>query len=520
MKAIKKYTTHHTYRVLFILFITLFVSCDDFLDVKPQAGVTPESDPRLAEKLVTGVYNSLLQGDSWGKGDTHGFAYISVTSIMSDDADKGSTASDQLVPVGALDDFLHTPTNVFCESLWAGHYNGIGAANQAIKAVQSSALDTELKTQYLGEVKFLRGYFYFNLVRMFGGVPLVLRVARDADDANTDPMFKTRVAESVVYDSIIHDLEFAVNSLAEKSAANGHATKGAAQAMLAKAYLYKASTTDAAADWQKVYDLTEAVIASTKYDLATDYATIWRQEGENNIESIFEIQTGKFNNANFKINNYTGCQGPRTGGAGGWDDMGWGFNNPSLSLINAYEPNDLRKAATIIFIDNSGTHAGTTFWDGRRIPSSDSVQNLYYNYKAYTSKTKEDYAVPNEKDRPKNIRVLRYAEVLLMNAEAAQRLGTGDADARVNEVRERAGLDGLTGVTREQIWNERRLELAMEHDRFWDLVRQDRRSPGRMAAIMHASGKTNFTAGKHELLPIPNSQILLSGNVLTQNPNY
>lgn len=520
MKTRDSYRKIKNTNLILLFTLTITMSCNDFLEVKPQGGVTPESDPRLAEKLVTGVYNSLLQGDSWGNGDTHGFAYITVTNIMSDDADKGSTLTDQLVPVGALDNFTHTSTNVFCESLWAGHYNGIGAANQAIRAVNASALESEIKNQFLGEVKFLRAYFYFNLVRMFGGVPLVLRVANDADDANTDPVFKTRASEAVVYDSIIRDLEFAITHLKEKTTANGRATQGAAQAMLAKVYLYKASTTDATEDWQQVYDLTEAVIASGKYDLADDYATLWRQAGENNIESIFEIQTGKFNNANLKINNYVVCQGPRTGGSGGWDDLGWGFNNPSLSLLNAYEPDDLRKEATVIFIDNSGTHAGTTLWDGRRIPSSDSVQNLYYNYKAYTSRTAEDYAVVADKDRPKNIRVLRYAEVLLINAEAAQRLGVGDPDSRINEVRNRAGLEDISGVTREQIWNERRLELAMEHDRFWDLVRQDRRSPGRMATIMHAVGKTNFEAGKHELLPIPTSQILLSGGALTQNPNY
>lgn len=505
---------------ILLVTITLMVSCDNFLDVKPQGITTPESDPQLAQRLVIGVYNTLLQGDSWGNGDTHGFAYLTVTNIMSDDADKGSTASDQLVPVGALDDFLHTSTNKFAETLWRGHYNSIGAANQAIKAIGESALEDEVRNQYLGEVRFLRGYFYFNMVRMFGGVPLVLRPARDADDANSDPVFITRVTEAEVYDAIIEDLQFAIDNLKEKTTADGHATKGAAQGMLAKVYLYKASKSDATADWQKVYDLSEAVITSGKYDLVPDYATIWRQSGENNIESIFEIQTGEFNNNNLKIDNYTVSQGPRTGGSGGWDDMGWGFNNPTLSLINAYEPADVRKAATIIFIDDSGTHAGTTFWDGRRIPSSDSVQNLYYNYKAYTSNTKENYAVVSDKDRPKNIRILRYAEVLLINAEAAQRLGVGDPDGRVNEVRDRAGLDPIAGATKEDIWDERHLELAMEHDRFWDLVRQGNRTPGRTAAVLHAAGKTTFIQGKHELLPIPTTEILLSGNVLTQNPQY
>src|SRR5205085_2614996 len=154
-----------------------------------------------------------------------------------------------------------------------------------------------------------------------------------------------------------------------------------------------------------------------------------------------------------------------------WDDLGYGFNDPTPNLINSYEPGDLRKNATIIFIDNSGTHKGTILWDGRRIPSSDSVQNLYYNYKAYTSVLKEQFANINDKDRPKNVRILRYADVLLMNAEAAFRIGAGDPVGKLNQVRIRAGLPPKGGLTIDDIWNERRHEFAMEGDRFWDLVR-------------------------------------------------
>jgi starch-binding outer membrane protein, SusD/RagB family len=510
------------YFKMFVMFLFLSIgisSCkDDFLDVKVQGGVTTESDPNLASKLVTGVYSTLMQGDSWGNGgDVHGFAFISVTSIMSDDADKGSSPADQAVPVGDLDNFTTTSTNKFCETLWSGHYNGIGAANQALLALSTAALSADVKNQLIGEVKFLRGYFYFNLVRMYGGVPLVFRVPKDANDANTDPAFQTRAAASVIYDSIARDLQDAIAKLPLKgSSSNGHVTKGAAQAMLAKVYMYQQK-------WPEVQALTDAIIASGKYSLVQDYATIWRQAGDNSNESIFEIETGKFNNSNFKIDNYTTCQGVRTGGGGGWNDLGWGFNSPSLSLVNAYEPNDERKNATIIFVDNSGTHKGTVLWDGFRVPSKDSVENLYYNYKAYTStnfndrskNNLEDYVNPSDKDRPKNIKLLRYAEVLLMNAEAALHTGAGDPAGKINMIRDRAGLLPKGVVTMDDVWNERRLELAMEHDRFWDLVRQ-----GRATQVLHAAGKTNFVAGKHELLPIPNSQILLSGNKLTQNFGY
>src|ERR1041384_7442344 len=307
-----------------LTFIALTIaSCSDsFLDVPVQGGVTVDTDPNLASKLVTGVYNNLTQGDSWGNGDVHGFAFISVTNIMSDDADKGSTASDQLVPVGDLDNFHQTSTNKFAETLWGGHYKAIGSCNQALKALDASTTltDAAKKNSLGGEVRFVRAYLYFNLVRMYGKVPLVLAIPADAAAANTDPALRTRAAVTDVYNAIIADLEFAIQNLPLKSASQvGHANQGAAQSMLAKVYLYLQN-------WQKAYDLTEAVIASNQYSLLPDYAELWRQANDFSDESVWEIGTGKFNNANEKIDNYTVCQGPRVGGAGGWDDLGWGFN--------------------------------------------------------------------------------------------------------------------------------------------------------------------------------------------------
>lgn len=490
---------------LFLLAVVLSSCSKSFLDVPVQGGATTSSDPDLATKLVTGAYNSLLQGDSWGTGDVHGFAFISVTNIESDDADKGSTPDDQMVPVGDIDNFTMTPTNKFCETLWSGHYNSIGNVNQALQALSTASVDNTTKKQLTAEVKFLRGYLYFNLVRMFGEVPLVTRVPKDQTDANTDPAFQTRASVDVIYDTIISDLQYAIDNLPLKSAYPvGHANKGAAQSMLAKVYMYLK-------DWQKVYDLTDEVINSNQYHLV-EYDILWRQKGDNCAESIFEIETGAYNNSNLGVNLYTVCQGVRVGGLGGWSDLGWGFCNPTTNLVNAYEAGDIRKASTIIAIDNSGTYAGTTLWDGYRVPSSDSVQNLFYNYKAYTSATKETFANPSDKDRPRNIKILRYAEVLLMNAEAASHLGK-DANTPLNLVRTRAGLPSIV-ATMDAIWKERRMELAMEHDRFWDIVRQ-----GRAYEVMTAAGKL-FVKGKNELLPVPNSQIQLSNGMLTQNPGY
>ncbi|MGI8637944.1 MAG: RagB/SusD family nutrient uptake outer membrane protein, partial [Segetibacter sp.] len=237
----------------------------------------------------------------------------------------------------------------------------------------------------------------------------------------------------------------------------------------------------------------------------------------NNSESVFEVQTGinVWENAVSPL--YSNGQVPL--GRGGWNDLGFGFNDPSSNLVNAYEASDTRKNATIIFINPTvaGKDNGTYLWDGFRIPSQDSVENPRYNYKAYHSAIAESPQLSNNKDtKPKNIRLMRYSEVLLMYAEAAAMLGnTSEATAKLNMVRARAKLPALTG-TQANVWKERRVELAMEQDRFFDLVRQ-----GRAGAVLRAHGKP-FVDGKNEVFPIPQAQRDLSGTTprLTQNPGY
>src|SRR5260221_1757352 len=200
--GIKRSGSQRNIILLFLLSI-LSVSCDkSFLDVKVQGGESTTTDPNLAKDLVTGVYSSLLQGDPFGNGDLHGLAFYSATNIISDDADKGSYAADQATTAGQMDDFTLTPSNQICATPWSGHYNSIGAANQALAALTTASISTSLKNELKAEVLFLRGYFYFNLVRFYGGVPLVLTVPADAHDANTNPAFQTRAMAATVYDSI------------------------------------------------------------------------------------------------------------------------------------------------------------------------------------------------------------------------------------------------------------------------------------------------------------------------------
>lgn len=483
-------------------------ACKDFLEVAPQGQITEDeirSNPQAAQDLVTGVYNVMWIG---GFGpDVHSFQYVILTNIASDDSDKGSTPQDYGDALD-VDNLTLTASNSNINNVWTGYYQAIARANQALDKLPLSPADEITKRQLEGEVRFLRGYFYFNLVRFFGGVPKLDRVPQP-EEANSD-QFQTRASEEEIYSLIISDLQFAVDNLPEKGAiAVGRATKGAAQGMLAKVYLYQK-------DYQKAFELSGAVISAGKYSLHPRYEEIWREVGNNNNESIFEVQAGINANCNAAINLYTVSQGPRQGGKGGWRDLGFGFNSPSQSLLDEYESNDKRRDATILFINPSPR--GTVLYDGFRVPSKDSVENFRYNYKAYHSRLTERNCGNNDY-LPKQLRVLRYAEVLLIHAEAAFALGnTAAAQTDIDQIRQRVNLSPVP-VTRESIWHERRVELAMEHDRYFDLVRQEDVQPGRAVQAFAAHGKM-FEKGKNEVFPIPQTQRDLSGGKLTQNPGY
>ncbi|WP_419700736.1 RagB/SusD family nutrient uptake outer membrane protein [Mucilaginibacter sp. NFX135] len=502
--------------VIVLLLIAGLAACKkNFLSTSPQGLVTQDAiskDPTAAQQLVDGVYNVMWLG---GFGpDIHGLQYIVLTNIASDDGDKGSTPSDY--GDAAQVDALNVPaSNANINNIWQGYYQGISRANQALSQLQNAQFDAATKNRLIGEVRFLRGYFYFNMVRFFGGVPLLDKVPA-ASDAN-NPQYQTRATAQQIYNFIISDLQFADDNLPTKDKTQvGRATKGAAQGLLAKVFLYQKN-------YQRAYALADSVITgkSGAYSLYPTYEDIWREKGENSSESLFEVQTGTSNACNTAIQIYSDSQGPRSSqnaAQGAWPtgDLGFGFNNPSQSLVNEYEAGDKRKAGTIIFINPTNP---TILWDGFKVPSQQSVENSRYNYKAYHSRTGLEKSCGNNDFLPKNLRVLRLADVMLIHAEAAFQTGNiGAATTDLTQIRARAGLTAPSVVNLQTIWHERRVELAMEHDRFFDLVRQDAVQPGRAASAFAADGKT--WAAKDALFPIPQPQIDLSGGKLSQNPGY
>lgn len=451
-------------------------SCDnEYLEVEPRADIAFEDSGTTVtpEQMVTGAYGRFT-------GFSYAFSYLGITEIISDNADKGSAPADTGADKHLLDGLTHTTSVPSVRAMWTEWYKSAGRATIAINYTNDyeEPYDESLKSRLIGEAKFLRALHYFWLVRAFGDVPI-----QEID-------LITRAPKSEVYAYIISDLEDAIEALPLKSeyAATdvGRATKGSAQGLLAKVYLYME-------EYQNAYDAANVLINSGEYGLHPNYEEIWRESTENNQESIFEIQ-GRGEAINHGIQQYSSTQGAR--GQSGW---GWGFNSPSQNLVDAFDEqgDDVRKNATIIF-------AGETLWDGRVV--SDAVANPRYNEKAYSSLN------AGAADGDKNIRYLRYAEILLIKAEAATYIGQ-DAAEPLNQVRARAGLAPISNPTLQQIWDERRLELAMEHDRWFDLLRT-----GQAPSAMAADGK-EFETGKHELFPIPNDQLIQTPEMV-QNPGW
>lgn len=500
--------------VVLFLSLLLLASCNDFLDRRPQGQFTEDDNPNA---LVNGkIYNVYTMMRNFNI--TAGTPAFAIQCFRSEDDEKGSVASDGADIAEMYDDFVYTPTNGLLGSYWSQNYAIIYQCNDILTSIADKETAGQTVAEDLinkGEALFFRAYCYFNLVRAFGEVPLVTFKINEAAEANIP---KT-TAENI-YKQIDSDLTDAEELLPERWEIEftGRLTWGAARSLHARTYMMRN-------EWEPMYKASTDVISSGLYNLNTPYDKIFTEEGENNSGSIFELQataTAALPQSDKIGSQFAEVQGVR--GANEWD-LGWGWHMATELMAEAFEPDDPRKDATLLYFRRSESEPITP--ENTNTPYGESpvspADGAYFNKKAYTNPAlRREYT---NKGYWVNIRLIRYADVVLMAAESANELGiAGEANTYLEMVRARArgsNPDVLPKITsldqsvlREAIRHERRVELGLEFDRFYDLVRW-----GIAKEVLHAAGKVNYQ-DKNALLPLPQSEIDKSKGVLVQNPNY
>ena len=483
--------THKIYSVLFSMLLLVLWSCnDDFVDVASQDENSEEffnSEADYQNALI-GAYD-LLQST---------YLNVMLGEIASDNTLAGGESATDVPGIQEVDDMIHFPVNAQLRDIWSWMFAGVNRAN-FIMEFQNNTEFTG-KEQVLAQARFLRAYYYFELVKWFGDVPLSV----DKRIQFGDQFALDRTPKADVYAQIELDLQFAADNLPSTQAEAGRITKGAAQALLGKVYLYQEKFSLAA-------NVLDQVIGGP-YDLVTDYNTIFEQEGENNIESVFEVQYTDKEGAGFGClqcsegNVAVGFNGIRNY-TGPFFDSGFSFNVPTQEVVDEFEDGDIRKDVAILDIEAWASENGASYFEGFE-------HTGYYNRK-YIARQGDLNTGDANLTNPNNYRAIRFADVLLMAAEAYNRGGIDDNKAKLylNRVRSRAELDTVdaTGsALTDAIYHERRVELVGEGHHFFDLVRTNR-------AAQEIDG---FVAGKHEVFPIPAIEIELAGSRWSQNPGY
>ena len=489
--------------ITLIVLVTATTSCnDDFVDVPSTAEnsedyFNSEADYRNA---LIGAYD-LLQAT---------YVNVLLGEIASDNTLCGGENATDVIGFQEIDDMIHTPQNSNLRDLWSWMFAGVNRANYILEFQNKT--DFTGKEQVLAQARFLRAYYYFELVKWFGDVPLVV----DRRFLFGDQFTVDRTPRTQVYAQIEADLIYAADNLPYTQAETGRITKGAAQALLGKAYLYQNKFIEAAT-------VLENLIQNGPHDLVATPNDIFELDDENNIESVFEVQYSELEGAGFGClqcsegNVAVGFSGVRNYVAepntpGDIYSSGFSFNVPVQEVVDEFEAGDLRKDVAILDIDAWAAQTGITFGTGYE-------HTGYFNRKYIPRKRSANASGDRNLTNPNNYRSIRFADVLLMAAEAFNRRSTPDdakAQTYLNRVRRRAFGDmahdiSSTGSTlTHAIYHERRVELMGEGHRFFDLVRTGR-------AAQEIDG---FVSGKHELFPIPAIEIQLAGNRWAQNPNY
>ena len=491
----------YTYKALlfFGLTATLLLSCsDDFVNVNSQDENSENffNTEEDYQNTLIGAYD-LLQSS---------YLNVMLGEIASDNTLAGGESATDVPGIQEIDDMIHTPINDQLRDIWNWMYGGVNRANYILEF--KDKIDFPNKPNVLGQATFLRAYYYFELVKFFGDVPLAVDQRLLFGDQNT--IDRTPAAQ--VYAQIELDLIYAAENLPPNQTQTGRVTKGAAQALLGRVYLHQNKFAQAA-------PVLDDVINSGVYDLVADYSTLFENDNENNVESVFEIQYTDVEGAGFGClqcsegNVAIGFNGPRNFN-GPLFESGFSFNVPTQEVFDAFDQDDARREFAILDIV-AFAQANTDFNDGAGVSFTEGFEHTGYFNRKYIPRVGDTNIGDQNLTNPNNYRAIRFADVLLMGAEAHNQGDGNDELARqyLNRVRERTTLEDVNAsgsALTQAIYNERRLELVGEGHHFFDLVRTGR-------AAQEIEG---FTAGKNEIFPIPLVEIQLAGNRWAQNPGY
>ncbi len=475
-------------------------SCSKFIDYSPREDYQITADDYFKtaddyQKMLIGVYSPL----QWL------WAVPVIGDVASDNSVSGGENATDVLGLQQMDDYTTIPVNSYLTEIWRTCYEGINRANYLEE--NKAKLEFNGKDQVYAQAYFLRAYYYFELVRFFGDVPLFTERRLGVGDSKS--LGRTPKAE--VYAQIETDLRTAIQSLPTTVNEPGRITKYAAQALLGKVLLYQDKFEESATVLEEVIN--------GPFDLVDDFGGIFLASGENGPESVFEIQYSNNNpfydwsnpgrgQGNFAVQH----NGVRNLTGGSPYAQGWSVNLPTQELANAFDGDDLRKEVTILDIE--AYSAANPQYNITYLVAPYKNTGLY-NQKYHPRKGETSGQV--ELNYMNNNRVIRFADVLLMAAEANNRKAspnTAKAQEYLNRVRQRAFGDQDHNITAtgtaltEAIWKERRLELAMEGHRFFDLVRT-----GQAPQVIDG-----FVSGKHEVFPIPQEEVDVSD--LPQNSGY
>jgi len=462
------------------------LSACNVLEQTPESNFTPTNFYRNADDAkaaVSTVYDPLASPNLYAQ-----VMWI-IQDQATDDAEWGGGRSTANQPKNDLDKYTFTPATSTFQSVWTTLYQGINRANTVISRLPAIPMDEALKARYIAEARFMRGFYYFTLVRLFGGVPLIT-----TETTSLNNLTVSRAPVDEVYRFIVQDFTEAETTLPATYTGidRGRATKGAAKAFLAKVYLTRQ-------DWPRAAAKAKEVIDLGIYDLWATYNEAFLIANKNGKESVFEMQAlgGGFNEGSW-MQGYMRPNFDRVNGVAGFGD-----DPVTENLYRTFSPTDKRRDVTIRLYSATSTPAAPA-----------SVQFPGYVYKYL------DPAATANGDGSNNFPIVRYADVLLMYAEALneQAAGNAEAYAAVNRLRRRAGLTDLTGLSQDQFRDavllERRLELAFEGHRWYDLVRTKR-----LISAIKAQNPSINVQERHYLFPIPQTERDVNP-ALDQNPGY